>query len=273
MLEGARYAADAPLRSLHVIVPVLNEAPNLEGLFASFRELAASQAGRYGTCVILVDDGSNDGTPELAAALGHGLALAVLKHEGNMGPGSAFGTAFEHLAGDLEPTDFVATVEGDNTGRVETLLRMLERCEREDLDVVLASPYAYGGGFEHTSWWRRFLSFGANAIVLRGLLGMTGIHTMSSFFRVFRGRAVLALQAAYGPRIIERAGFEGVVEMLKKAMNLRLSISEVPFRLDTAARRGKSRMRILRTIGGYLGLCLAVRRWRLPGPVRHHPGA
>jgi len=252
------------MERLALIAPVLNESANVGTLLANWARVAETLAPCRVTC-ILVDDGSTDATAAQAEAAKGSLELVVLRHERNRGPGAAFATAFEHLARSLQPTDFVATMEGDNTGRIETLLRMLERSEREDLDIVLASPYAYGGGFERTSWWRRFLSFGANAIVLRGLLGMTGIHTMSSFFRVFRGRAILELQAAHGPRIIERAGFEGVVEMLKKAMNLELSVSELPFRLDSAARRGKSRMRILRTIRGYLGLCLAMRRWRPPG--------
>jgi dolichol-phosphate mannosyltransferase len=107
--------------------------------------------------------------------------------------------------------------------------------------------------------------------MLRGIIGMHGIHTMSSFFRVFRGQAILALQSSYDARIIERAGYEGVVEILKKAMILGLSISEVPMRLNSEARVGKSKMKILRTIFGYLALCFAMGRWQREPAAESRP--
>lgn len=256
---------------LYLIAPVLNESPNVPTLLQNCARVAERLAPCR-TTFLLVDDGSTDDTVASAEAAKGPLDLVVLRHDRNRGPGAAFGTAFEHLAGQLQPDDFVATMEGDNTSRTDTLLRMLERSEREDLDIVLASPYAYGGGLEGTSWWRRFLSAGANGL-FRGLVGIHGIHTMSCFFRVFRGRAILALQGSYGPRIIERCGFEGVVEMLKKAMNLGLSVSEMPVRVDWAARRGASKMKVFRTIRGYLALCFRVRRWRRPAQAPTAPQA
>lgn len=244
----------------YLIAPVLNESGNIPGLIANWRSLSAALLDCRIT-FILVDDGSTDDTAAQAEAHKGELDFRVLSHHENRGPGYAFGTAFEHLATCLEPDDYVGMMEGDNTSRIDTLLVMLERCRREDLDVVLASPYSYGGGFHRTSLMRRFLSHGANGM-LRGIIGMHGIHTMSSFFRVCRGRAIRTLQEQYGDRIIERAGFEGTVEMLKKIMILGLTVSEVPMRLDSTARIGKSKMKILRTILGYLHLCVAMRRWQ-----------
>ncbi len=201
---------------LYVIAPVYNETENIPALMRNWARLSACLADSRITFV-LVDDGSTDGTVETIATEKQNLDVLVLRHDENRGPGYAFGTAFAHLAGDLKPDDILVTMEGDNTSRIATLLRMLERCRREDLDFVLASPYAYGGGFMRISLWRRFLSHGANG-TLRGIIGMHGIHTMSSFFRVCRGRAIQSLQANYDNRIIESAGFEGMVEMLKKIM-------------------------------------------------------
>jgi dolichol-phosphate mannosyltransferase len=245
---------------LYVIAPVYNETENIPALMRNWARLSACLADSRITFV-LVDDGSTDGTVETIATEKQNLDVLVLRHDENRGPGYAFGTAFAHLAGDLKPDDILVTMEGDNTSRIATLLRMLERCRREDLDFVLASPYAYGGGFMRISLWRRFLSHGANG-TLRGIIGMHGIHTMSSFFRVCRGRAIQSLQANYDNRIIESAGFEGMVEMLKKIMILGLSVSEVPMLLNSQARVGKSKMKILRTIFGYLKLCVVMKRWK-----------
>ena len=76
-----------------------------------------------------------------------------------------------------------------------------------------------------------------------------------------RGGAILELQAAFGPRIIERSGFEGVVEALKKIMLLELTVSEVPMRLDSSLRVGRSKMKLFKTIRGYFSLLPRARRW------------
>src|SRR6202011_5836974 len=102
--------------------------------------------------------------------------------------------------------DWVVTMEGDNTSRHELLRQMLTRTH-EGYDIVLASPYCYGGGISNTAPSRVFLSHFANAF-LKGCVDIHGLFTMSSFFRVHRGSALRRLQACYGPGIIERWGFE-----------------------------------------------------------------
>ena len=246
--------------NLFIVVPVLNEAPNLKRLMASFRELLVEFGEQYRLQFILVNDGSTDGTGTIASQLAEGLDLVILSHPTNMGPGYAFGTAFEYMAPRLRAKDWIVTMEGDNTSRHELLRQMLTRTQ-EDYDVVLASPYMYGGGIAQTTAWRIFLSYMAN-IFIKEFLGIHGILTMSSFYRVHRGEVIKKLQLLYGPRIIERKGFESMIEMLLKMLFLETKISEVPMLLDTSRRIGKSKMKILKTIGGYLGLWKDKRRWQ-----------
>ena len=156
-------------------------------------------------------------------------------------------------------------MEGDNTSRVELLSTMFVRM-REGYDVILASPYLYGGAIEHTTTWRVILSRIANVFV-KELLGLAGIATVSSFYRLYRGTVVLDLQRCYGPGIVERAGFECMIELLLKMVYLRTAISEVPMTLDTSLRVGKSKMKVLRTIGGYVRLWHDTVRWRVAAVV------
>lgn len=244
---------------LHVLVPVYNEAPNLERLMASFRALRG-ELEAYRVAFHLVDDGSTDGTPGEGRRLGEGLDLEVLVHPSNQGPGRAFATAFARLAPVIGDEDWVVTMEGDNTSRVEILRQMLRRTE-EGYDAVLASPYMYGGGIAHTSPGRVFLSHAAN-LVVKEVLGIHGILTMSSFYRLYRGSLLKRLQRVYGPGIVERAGFESMVELLMKMIFLETRLSEVPMALDTARRAGKSKMKVARTILGYLTLWKDKGRWR-----------
>src|SRR6185295_8533568 len=94
---------------------------------------------------VVVDDGSVDGTCERLNAAVAGLDLTVLRHEVNRGPGAAFASGFAYLAERIGPDDWVVTMEGDNTSRLELVRQMLTR-SREGYEVILASPYMYGGG-------------------------------------------------------------------------------------------------------------------------------
>lgn len=244
---------------LYVLVPVFNEAPNIPTLCEAFRQLRGELGDRFSLRFLLVDDGSSDDTVAAARASGADLDLEVLPHPTNMGPGAAFATGFGHLAERLAADDWVITMEGDNTSRHELIRQMLTRAN-EGFDAVFASPYMYGGGFTQTSFLRKLLSSGANLIV-KDLLDIQGILTVSSFFRLFRAPALLRLQRVFGPGIVERRGFESMVEMVMKMTMLRLTISEVAMLLDSSRRKGKSKMKLMRTIMGYLALWRYKQGW------------
>ena len=247
------------MATVHVIAPVFNEEGNMPRLLADWRRLS-DRIAPHRFAGLIVDDGSGDGTVASIEQHRAGLPVTVLRLSPNRGPGAAFATAFEHIADRLADDDVVVTTEGDNTSRINVLCTMIERLEREKLDIVLASPHMYGGGFSETGAARILLSHAGSAFV-RTLLGLHGINTTSSFLRAHRASALRALQERYGPRIIERAGFESMVELLVKCVTLRLSISEVAMRVDSSARVGKSKMKLARTIIGYLSLLRHRRRW------------
>ena len=247
------------MEQLFVIVPVFNEAPNIAALCAAFRQLRGELQSSFELHFVLVDDGSSDETVSLARKEAADLDLSVLRHEANKGPGAAFATGFAHLATRLGPEDWVITMEGDNTSRHELIKQMLTRAA-EGFDAVFASPYMYGGGFTQTSFLRKLLSSGANLIV-KDLLDIQGILTVSSFFRLYRAPTLLRMQRVFGAGIVERTGFESMVEMVMKMTMLRITISEVAMLLDSSRRKGKSKMKVLRTIRGYLVLWKYKRDW------------
>jgi dolichol-phosphate mannosyltransferase len=244
---------------LYVVVPVFNEANNIQRLAMSFDRMAQDVGQDYGVRFLVVDDGSADGTAEAVELFRGTLNLELLRHPQNLGPGRAFATAFVHLAHQVRDSDFVATIEGDNTSRLELLKQMILRT-KEGFDVVLASPYLYGGGIRNTTTFRTALSNIANLFV-KEALGLHGIATMSSFFRLHRGDAFLKLQSVFGPAIVDRAGFESMIEMLIKMVSLNMSISEIAMVLDTSQRAGKSKMKVLKTGFGYLTLWRDKARW------------
>jgi dolichol-phosphate mannosyltransferase len=248
------------VQTLHVLVPVFNEAPNIPTLNEAFRALSQELRGRFELRFIIVDDGSTDDTVAVARREAAALDLTVLAHEVNKGPGAAFATGFAHLAGVMGADDWVITMEGDNTSRHELIKQMLTRAD-EGFDAVFASPYMYGGGITQTSLIRKILSGGANLLV-KDLLDIQGILTVSSFFRLYRAATLRRMQAVFGPGIVERLGFESMVEMCMKMTMMRITISEVAMVLDSSRRKGKSKMKLLRTILGYFALMRYKGGWR-----------
>ena len=251
---------DARLVTLFVLIPALNEAPNIRRLFSDLGDAQRALGEQFALRVVLIDDGSSDGTADVARAAAGSLDLQVLRHELARGPGQAFASGFARIAPLIRDDDFVLTLEADNTSRLEVLRLMAHRIH-EGHDVVFASPYAYGGGILNTTHLRTALSHLANSIV-KGVLGIRGLLTVSSFYRLYRGSTIRQLQRTYGTSILECSGFECMVELALKLMYLDMTISEVPMTLDTGQRLGRSKMRILRTGVGYLRLFRLKKRWR-----------
>ncbi|MBX7184459.1 MAG: glycosyltransferase [Vicinamibacteria bacterium] len=233
---------------IHAVVPVLNEESNVGSLILRLEEALTPHAPYR---VLFVDDGSTDGT---ASALGgRAPGILVVSHPRNLGPGAAFRTGFAEVLRTLQPTDLVLTLEGDGTSDLAVLPRMLGRIRHEDDDIVLASCYLFGGGIKGTSLHRVGLSHIANGLV-KQTLGLSGLATLSSFFRVYQGRALLRLREAFGETLFVSNGFESQIEILHLAAKLSMRISEVPMVLDGSRRLGKSKMKILRTSLAYLRL-------------------
>ena len=111
-----------------VIVPVYNEAQTVATTVSDLLEHFAH--------VVCVDDGSRDGSADLARAAG----ATVLRHVINQGQGAALRTGFDHVLRHTSAA-YVVTFDADAQHLVEDARRMVERARAEDVDVVLASRF------------------------------------------------------------------------------------------------------------------------------------
>lgn len=248
---------------IHFVIPAYNEATNLPKLLSSIRAWSESH---HELCrLIVVDDGSRDATAEILGGY-TGLPVTLIQHDVNRGVDEVFRSGFRawnELTS--EHDDLVVTIEADNTSSLEVLSAMVEQARR-GCDLVLASCYAPGGEVVGTNLLRKILSFCAN-LILRCTPGMPAVCTFSSFYRVYRAPLLAGALRAYGTRLIEEKGFVCVVEMLLKFGLLGARIAEVPLHLDGRQRKGNSKMKILRTIRGYLLLFLHAIAGRLARPA------
>ena len=238
--------------SLFVIIPVYNERDIsllLSRLQQSLRSLNFSSVQ-----IIIVDDGSSFETT-FDLPLDPNFTVQLEQLIVNQGPGAAFAHGFTCLPFSLKDDDYVLLLEGDGTSNLELIPKLLQRLNEypDSYDLVLASPYIYGGSLKSLSFFRRILSAFANEMS-RLVLDLRGIWTISSFYRLFRGSSITRLQGIHGRRIIQSDGFECMLELLVKSVRLDFKISEIASVVDQSNREGKSKMRIFRTIVGYFNV-------------------
>lgn len=230
------------------VVPAFNEAENLPRLLADLEARPALFPA--GSRLIVVDDGSEDGTIEYVKSYPGPLPVELVELGVNQGPGAAFRAGFAAaLEGCADETPIV-TLEADTTSDLEALPAMLERAHA-GAELVLASVHG-GGQMANVSRLRRILSAGAGFVV-RGALGLDA-RTVSSFFRVYRAGTLRAAVRHFGDGLIREPGFACKAELLVKLTHLGARVEEIPVDLDGSRRIGDSKMRIVPTLAGYARL-------------------
>lgn len=248
LLEGAFAPARGrfePTTPIVFVVPAYNEEENLPRLIEDLE--SRPQLFPPESRVLVVDDGSGDGTASVVEEYEGPLPLELIRLETNQGPGAAFRAGFAAALERCPDEALVVTLEADTTSDLDALPDMLERAAA-GAELVLASWVML-----NVSRLRRTLSEGAGFVVRRSL-GLQAT-TVSSFFRVYRASILRSGFGRYGDELILERGFACKAEILAKLAGLGARIEEVPVGLDTSRRVGKSKMPILRTILAYWRMC------------------
>lgn len=228
------------------VVPAYNEEQNIGRLIG---ETDAHMRGKgLAYRLVVVDDGSSDGTAGIVRGLSASLPCEVVSYSPNKGVGEAFRRGLRRALEIASDDDVIVTKEADSTSDLAILDDLLAKIA-DGCDVALASCYADGGRIEGTTPFRMFLSRCANAMI-DSAFHIKGIHTYSSFYRAHKPQALKKVLAKYGDFYAE-PGFACVIELLVRFAKLRLRIEEVPMTLRSTKRVGKSKMKVFRTVLGY----------------------
>jgi glycosyltransferase involved in cell wall biosynthesis len=188
-----------------IAIPAFNEEASIGAVLEDLREHHPFEH------IIVIDDGSRDGTSEIALAAG----VRVIRHSINLGVGAAMGTAFKYAA--RHGYEALVQVDADGQHRPEFLAVLL--AQLGSADIVIGSRFANGGKFASTRS-RRFVQRVIAATV--SAYSKSRLTDVTSGFRLSGPRAI-ALFAQHYP--VEWLG--DTVESLILASRQGLTISEV----------------------------------------------
>lgn len=238
---------------LLVGIPLYNEAESVHPLLARLDELYA--AAPFPLRLLLVDDGSRDQTLAILERYAASREwVQILPHGENRGLGAAVQSILTYAREQAPADGLLATLDGDNTHDPLLLLPMVEQLQRERLDIVIASRFVPGAREIGLSMPRKLFSRGAS-LIFRTLVRIPGVKDYSCGFRVYRISFLRRAMERWG-RLVTVSGFECMAEILAKCSRLKPRVGEHPLVLRYDQKGGPSKMRVMRTILGYLNVLL-----------------
>jgi len=228
----------------YFLIPTYNESENIENLSRELHHYLNDQDSFF----VFSDDGSSDDTAGLILKYFGEQISIVLKSRTNYGPGHAFNEGFKYILEKAADSDIIITMEADCTSDLKILPDMIV-ISGLGYDLVLASVYSQGGGFEETTLIKKLLSSIAN-LLFRFLFDLK-VSTLSSFYRVYRVKKLKETKKVWN-ELIEEYGFICMLEILLKLLECKARTIEVPMVLASSKRVGKSKMKLIKTAVSYL---------------------
>jgi dolichol-phosphate mannosyltransferase len=260
-----RTSHDAPPR-LIVALPAYNEEECLPPLLRSFHKLFSHLPPGSDPLVIVVDDGSRDGTAEVVRRAARRMPARLVPHPVNKGLGEAIKTGLRAAIQEARsPRDVVVCMDADNTHPPHYVPRMMARIAR-GADIVIASRYRRGSLQVGVPPHRQAMSLGA-LLLFKAFLGLPGVRDYTCGFRAYRAGLIQRAFTAFGDNIITRNGFACTDQLLVNLASMgNVRIEEVPFVLRYDRKRGESKLNLGVTIPETFKLLLEGRARLRHGP-------
>ena len=243
---------------LTILLPAYNEEAALPKLIPALAGALGAMAYR----ILVVDDGSTDRTVAVATSFSSNMQIVVESHGVNKGLGQAMATGFAWcVTHQVQADDVVVALDADNTHPPMLIPEMCLRIRNDQADVVIASRYAPGGEEVGLSTFRRITSRGASWL-LRLFFPIPGARDYTCGFRAYGISMLGKAMDHYGPDFVSERGFACMAEILIRLSFLGAGVTEVPLVLRYDLKEGASKMKVIKTIGQYLGLIRKLRRVR-----------
>ena len=200
-----------------VIIPTYNEIENIRAIIMAVTGLEKALD------VLIIDDGSPDGTARVVRELMQGpLAgrLHLIERKGKLGLGTAYIRGFEWAIG--QGYDYIFEMDADFSHNPADLPKLYAACHDEGYDVAVGSRYITGVNVVNWPIGRVLMSYYASAYV-RLVLGISLRDTTAGFV-CYRRQVLEAIDLEH----IRFKGYAFQIEMKYSALRLGFKIKEVP---------------------------------------------
>lgn len=228
-----------------VVLPAFNEAEAIPRLLSRLQDAAPSFA--EATRVVIVDDGSGDGTGEQGARMNSAaLPVEVIRHARNSGLHAAVATGLHAATTASQPDDWIVMMDADDTHPPDLIAGMLA-LGRGGRDIVIASRFQPGAEWHGKTWDRILFSHGVKTLFMI-FWPMRGVRDYTCGYRLYRVSLLQQAYAQWGETLISEPSFACMPDLLWKLSRLRPRIGEVPLVLHYDRKPGPSKMNVARTV-------------------------
>ncbi|MBA2761884.1 MAG: polyprenol monophosphomannose synthase [Segetibacter sp.] len=199
-----------------IIIPTYNEKENIADILKAIFSL------KQGYHVLVVDDGSPDGTANIIMGLQKEYCgqLFLEQRKGKLGLGTAYIHGFKWST--KKGYEYIFEMDADFSHRPSQLERLYKACKYEGADVAVGSRYVPGGRIENWPWDRRFYSKGG-ALYTRLITSMP-INDPTAGFICYKKEVLETINL----NEIKFVGYAFQIEMKFAAWKLGFKIKEVP---------------------------------------------
>lgn len=199
-----------------VIIPTYNEKENVVNMLQTVMSLD------YPFDVLIVDDGSPDGTAQLVKDTADNFPgrIHILEREGKQGLGTAYIAGFRWAL--KREYQIIFEMDCDFSHNPQDLVRLRAPCAEGGAGVTVGSRYVKGGGVVNWPFIRRFISRGASIYV--NLILWLGVQDPTAGFVAYRREVLEAMDLEN----IQFIGYAFQIEMKYTSKRLGYRIAEVP---------------------------------------------
>ena len=237
-----------------IVLPAYNEELALPKLLPKLDAALKKNGEPYR--LVVVNDGSVDGTAKILEQFTATLPLDVVTHHINRGLGETERDGFEFVAARCDASDVIVRVEGDDTHDPDYIFVLLRKLAT-GFDVVNTSRFQPGGAQLGVSAYRAFISRCAN-LFMKTMFPIRGLRDFSCGFRAYRARVIIDAIQIFGDDFVQLRGlgFTSTLEMVVKLHLLGCRFAEVPFVLRYDLKESGSKMVGSITTLGYFLMAL-----------------
>ena len=253
-LQTAGDSVILPAVRIFVVLPAYNEEQALPFLLDSLIDNLSDERRDYS--IIVVNDGSSDGTGEVVDSYAAHHSIIALHNESNKGLAETMRRGLLEAVNRAGPKDIIVTMDADNSQPAGLALRMI-RSIREGNDVVIASRYREGSQVRGVPLYRRLLSRAASWL-FRIFFPIRGVRDYTCGYRAYRADITKSLIERYGRQFISERGFSCMIDILLRFRERDVVFAEVPLVLRYDLKPGRTKMHVVETI--FDTLRLLVRR-------------